>query len=247
MSDEIVLLQYPGAGGVPSLSPPCLKVHLALRVMGVEHRLENAATPFEVSRRSPTRRVPAIQLDGEWIGESTAVLDAVERRFPDRALTPADPVGRAHDRLWEHFVTDTLYWIGFYHRWMIPANTRRVLDATFGAGFSLRRLAARLVLVPMLKRRARGQGIAGLPRDQAARAFVRALDTARDGIAGGPFLEGRDRPGRGDCALAAFLVQTAYGGSLPKGFALVKERPDLFAHVARVFEAASLPVPEWWS
>jgi glutathione S-transferase len=247
MSDEIVLLQYPGRDGLPSLSPPCLKVHLALRLMGVEHRLDNARSPFEVARRSPTRRVPALRLDGRWIAESTNVLDAVEARFPERALSPADALERAHDRLWEHFVTDTLYWLGVYHRWLIPENARRVLDATFGKGPSPARIATALVLVPMLSRRARGQGIAGLSREQAARALVRALDTAHDGLAGGPFLERRPRPGRGDCALAAFVVQLGFGGALGKALALVRERPALFAHVARVFQAAQLPVPGWWS
>ena len=33
-SEEIVLYQYGGMGKLPSLSPPCLKVDLALRILG---------------------------------------------------------------------------------------------------------------------------------------------------------------------------------------------------------------------
>jgi len=41
------------------------------------------------------KSVPVLQLDGETIPDSTRIIAALERRFPDRALYPADDAARA--------------------------------------------------------------------------------------------------------------------------------------------------------
>lgn len=242
---RLTLLQYPGGDGLPSLSPPCLKVQLALRLMGLPFDVENARSPFEVSRRSPTGRVPALRIGERWIAESVTILDLLGEEFPDASIAPSDPSVRAHDRLWDCFATDTLYWLGVYQRWLVPRQRRRMLHATFGRRTALR-LVAGAIMGPMLRRRARAQGIGGLSEAQARAAFVRALATAEDGIGAGPFLQARDRPGRGDAALAAIMVQTGHGDAMPEVFAEVRRRPQLVAHVRATFDAAGLPVPPWW-
>ena len=83
MSDEIVLYQYGGMGPLPSLSPPCLKVFLALRLIGAPHRVENLGSPREVACTSPTKRVPAIEYRGERVAESIRVMDRLEELFID--------------------------------------------------------------------------------------------------------------------------------------------------------------------
>src|SRR4249919_2543308 len=43
--------------------------------------------------RKPT--FPILELDGETIGDSTRIIEALERRYPDPPLYPADPDERA--------------------------------------------------------------------------------------------------------------------------------------------------------
>ena len=38
--------------------------------------------------------VPALSIDGEGIGDSSAIIAELERRFPERPLYPADPQQR---------------------------------------------------------------------------------------------------------------------------------------------------------
>ena len=40
------------------------------------------------------KSVPVLRLDGETIADSTRIIAALERRFPERPLYPADPVAR---------------------------------------------------------------------------------------------------------------------------------------------------------
>ena len=48
-----------------------------------------------VVTRGPQRRLPALMLDGRRIGDSTAIIAALEEYQPEPALYPADPAQRA--------------------------------------------------------------------------------------------------------------------------------------------------------
>ena len=44
----------------------------------------------------PQGLVPTIEIDGQTITQSLAIIDYLDRRFPDPPLLPADPIARAH-------------------------------------------------------------------------------------------------------------------------------------------------------
>lgn len=61
--------------------------------------------------RGKQRRLPVMELDGERIGDSTAIIAALEKRFPEPALYPEDPGERAaalnlEDFFDEHLAAD---------------------------------------------------------------------------------------------------------------------------------------------
>jgi glutathione S-transferase len=240
---EIVLYQYGGAGGVPSFSPPCLKVNLALRRLGVAHRVVDLASPMAVKRRSPTGRVPVISVDGETIADSVFILDRLSLKHPDASLWPKDAAQRAIDRLWDCFATDTLYWQGFYLRWLVPETRKRVLDATMGAGFSLKKALMGPLAAWLLRGRARGQGIGGRSQKDVEESYRTSLGMIDVGLGTGPFLQSRSEPGRGDLAVAAHVAQFAVGRSEATLARLREGHPRLLAHVAASFEACGLPPP----
>ena len=244
MVPDLVLYQYPGVGDLPSISPPCVKVHLALRRLGLAYRTVDLASPRQVKRESPTGRVPVLTIAGRTVVDSVAILDAIEGLGAGR-LSPEDPQSRAIDRLWEHHATDTLYWIGFWLRWGDPDHSERMLTRLFGAGLSPARLYGRYVLLPRLRRRARGQGIALRSREDVLAVMERACDLLVDGLAGGPFLGGATEPGRGDLATASLVVEVGFGGTMPAAEASLRRRPALLDHARRTFEACGLVPPEW--
>lgn len=244
MSEEHVVYQYPGSRGLPSVSPPCIKVQFALRLLEIPYRVENLRSGAQVRRVSPTGRVPVLEVGNKKIADSMAILDFLEDRNPEGALFPTDPVERLHDRLWDHFATDSLYWIGLYHRWVAPDNRVRVVNAMMGRRFSIRKLMFRQLLVRAMIRRAKGQSIGLRPLDEVNASAERCLGLVSEGLRGGPFLGGRSTPGRGDLGVATLNAQAAWKDTLPWLLERIRAHPDVSEHVSRTFEACGFDPPE---
>ncbi len=89
------------------------KARWALAYKGIEH--ERHAPPPGVHMliamaltRSPKPTFPVLQLDGRGIGDSTAIIAALEERWPERPLYPADPAERARALELEDFFDEQL-------------------------------------------------------------------------------------------------------------------------------------------
>ncbi|MBL4848293.1 MAG: glutathione S-transferase N-terminal domain-containing protein [Planctomycetes bacterium] len=242
---EWTLYQYPGDQGLPSLSPPCAKVYLALRLSGLRHRVQDIGAE-NVKRYSPTGRVPALRLpSGKIVVDSIRILDTLEAvEGLAQPLSPREPAARAADRLWEHFANDTLYWCAVVGRWMVPANCRRV--ACFMGGQSwLRQRLVEVIGSRAVGGRAKGQGTGLKEYDEVVADWERHLRVVVDGLGAGPYLGGREQPGRGDLAMAGLLAQVGWRDSTPRLQAALAEHPALRAHTRRVFEACEAPAPDW--
>jgi glutathione S-transferase len=76
------------------------KVRWALAWKGVEHERKAPQPPLHMAvalglTRGRHKTFPVLQLDGETIGDSTAIIAALERRFPEPPLYPEDDAERA--------------------------------------------------------------------------------------------------------------------------------------------------------
>ena len=234
-----VLFIYPGDERVPSLSPPCAKVVLALAWSQLPHTVKRVKGNPSVS---PTGRLPALQLGAEVICDSVAILDRLEQLELPRPISPTEPQARAQDRLWEHYVNDTIYWPGLYLRWFPKDNRRRLLNFILGERFSFKRILLGRVIVREVQRRAKGQGVGLKSEDQVRAILARGLELMDAALPEEGFLAG-ETPGRGDFAVAALTCQGEFQGLTPKVAEQVATHPKLLAHMRRVFEACSLPVP----
>jgi len=242
---SLILYQFPGGDGLGSISPPCLKVEMALRLIGEPFRRVDCRSRGEAQRVSRTGRLPVLEIDGERVADSIDILDALERRFPDRGLHPTEPEERVRDRVWEHFGNDHLYYMGFYFRWIADEYRERFLTALFrNAPFYQRWIAP-----PMLRRQSRARahaiGIGGKSPEQVHATFERAMEMIETGLAGGPFLQGRESPGRGDLACAALVAQAGFRGTLPDVEKRLRSHPLILEHTRRVFAACSMEPPAW--
>jgi glutathione S-transferase len=89
------------------------KARWALDYKRVEHQ-RRAPTPgphMAVAlwlTRGRHKTFPVLQLDGEAIGDSSAIIAALERRFPDPPLYPEDPVARRRALDLEEFFDEEL-------------------------------------------------------------------------------------------------------------------------------------------
>jgi glutathione S-transferase len=76
------------------------KVRWALEHKGVDHRRRSALPGTHIPialalTRGAQPTMPILQIDGETIGDSTAIIAALEARYPDPPLYPSDPEERA--------------------------------------------------------------------------------------------------------------------------------------------------------
>jgi len=241
----VTLYQYPGSSDVPSVSPPCLKLYLALRYIDIEHEVVDLRSRAQVRKLSRTGRLPVAEIDGRRIPDSIDILDAIETRNPESGLRLADPTQAMRDRLWEHFVNDHVYFVGFYLRWI--SYRERTFGAMFGRSPWWIRLGARYVFLPSTRRRAEYHGIGG--KDDAAvhESVGRAFSMLAQGLEGGPFLQGRETPARGDFAAAGMLAQIGWRDTLPPVVERLDRHPPLRDYTARVFEACGMTPPKWLS
>ena len=74
----ITLFQFPPVAGLPSVSPFCVKVQMALRRCGLP--FDRVDTLF-ARRYNPQRKLPVMDWDRERLGDSTAILRRIVRQL----------------------------------------------------------------------------------------------------------------------------------------------------------------------
>lgn len=125
---ELVAYHLPGAWGLPSVSPFCLKLDAFLRITGIPHKAVTAATPFG----GPKGKAPWIEHEGKKIGDSGFIIEYLRTRFgvdPEKGLSAAERgVGLALRRL----IEENLYWTMVYDRWMVDDNWKNFRSVVFG-------------------------------------------------------------------------------------------------------------------
>jgi glutathione S-transferase len=89
------------------------KVRWALAHKGVEHERRAPLPGAHIAvalwlTRGRHRTLPVLGLDGLRIGDSTAIIDALEERYPEPALYPADPAERSRALELEEFFDEEL-------------------------------------------------------------------------------------------------------------------------------------------
>jgi glutathione S-transferase len=220
-----------------------VKVFLALRFVGAEHEVVDVFSSTQARRLSATGRLPVVEIDGRRIPDSVDILDALEAKYPASGLCPADPRQAIDDRLWEHFVNDHMYFVGYYLRWI--ANSERTIKALFGRAPWFMRLGVRYGYLPGARRRAMHHGIGGKDEATVHRNVERAFAMLAAGLEGGPFLQGRDAPARGDFAAAGMLAQIGWRDSLPHILERLDRHPELRGYTLRVFERCATDAPKW--
>jgi glutathione S-transferase len=241
----MILYQFGGGDGLGSISPPCLKVEMALKLMDLEYEVKNLRTRSEVRKVSRTGRLPMLEVEGHQISDSNTILDHLEMQHPDSGLSPQDPIEKVNDRLWEHYITDNLYWSGFYLRWVHPEyRDLFVTNLLKGLPAPVRWLI-RLRVLPVQLRRARMHGSAGKSFDEIMDTLKRAIAMIETGLEEGPFLQGRKRPGRGDLAVTALLIQCGFRDTMPATKELVLQHPVIMEYLRNVLEACNMKVPHW--
>jgi glutathione S-transferase len=191
--------------------------------------------------RGAHRTFPLLQIDGRTIGDSTAIIAELERRFPEPPLYPADSEGRRHALELEDFFDESygheVRCLAFWH-----------LFADDDAGFlTMRELAGprpepvlRALLPPTRASLFRYYGISEESVRMAREKIEAGFDRIEAERAGGDYLVG-DRFSVADLAAAALVAPVL----MPPGFPW-RPRTGMNPGMARLQEdLRHHPAAEW--
>jgi len=226
----MTLFVSPGNARVESASPFCVKVARGLNHKQLRYTVEVRAKRLR-ALVNPLGKLPVLQVGGDLIADSTAILAWLERLYPAHPLLPTGRRAAAEARILEDWADQSLYYSLMYLRWLHRPNwllykAAFMDDAPREHRSFLTRRQVRLRLDHHgIGRKEYGQVMGEL------RQMVDDLDALLDGR---EFLVG-DRLSIADLAIFA-MVNGLCVGSTPDAEQLVKERPNLWGHVRRIDE-----------
>lgn len=209
MNGRIIFYDWP-------YSPFCMKVRAILSYKHLEYETVRPLAARGRLRRRGTGKVPAVEIDGEFVTDSTDIAYALDKRFPDPPLLPATRRERGLVHALEDWADESLYFTGLYYRWYDKAG-RAEIPPKFGKSLK-GRLIYRYYLRLILKQ-LRGHGTLRKSPAYVQRDLERDLDAIEQLLTPGPYLLGA-QPYLCDFALwgqLEYLRRTPVGGQAMNG------------------------------
>jgi glutathione S-transferase len=192
-----------------------MKIRALLEYKGLEYeRVMVLGRPLvELVRRGRIGKVPALDIDGELVCDSTDIAHVLEERFPKPAILPREPARRGQCHVLEDWADESIYFVNLYYQWVDSRGAPMVAQA-------FERVALGRAMLPVYRRvvvrQVRAQGTARKPEPHVRRDLGRHLDAIDALLEAGDFLLG-DGPWLCDFSLAAqlhYLSRTPVGGDV---------------------------------
>jgi len=115
---EIIVHQIPGAWGLPSTSPFCLKLETCLRMGNIPYQPVTDATPF----KGPKKKLPWIEHNSLKIGDSGFILDYLKQVFGLDLNSGLSAREMAVSHSMKRLIEENLYWVMVHDRWLVESN-----------------------------------------------------------------------------------------------------------------------------
>lgn len=202
------------------------KVRWALDYKGVEHERRTPAPPAHMAvalwlTRGAQKTFPVLELDGEAIGDSSAIIGTLEARYPEPPLYPEDPFARRRaldlEKFFDEGLGPAVRLVGWHH---MRQDRERLGDVAVRSlpgplrRFGPARAAITTFAGTFVNLRYR---VADREAESRARAaIVAGVDRLEAELGGGEYLAGD-----------AFSVADLTAASLLYPFVLPPEGPDL--------------------
>jgi glutathione S-transferase len=108
-----------------------MKIRTILNYKGVQYERVAVLGPslMELLRRSEVGKVPALDVDGRLVIDSTDIAHEIERLFPEPAILPSDARLQGLSHVLEDWSDEALYFLGLYFQWIEPRGKPMVRKA----------------------------------------------------------------------------------------------------------------------
>lgn len=187
-------------------------------------------------KKTGTTAMPVVVTpEGEWLQDTTVIIERLEQRHPERPVVPSTPVQRVAAMLIEIWADE--FWIppAMHYRWSYPENERLFLDEAgrallpWAPAFIGRRVAQRSAT--LLKSYLPGVGVTPAQQPVMERWTEAMLDALETHFSEHDYLLG-GRPTLADFALIGPLYAHLGRDPWPKR-ELIGPRPKLAGWIAR--------------
>jgi len=227
------------------VSPYSAKVRAYLRFKGIPFE-ERAPTSLRLLGRIRKAVgwavMPTVEANGEWLQDSTIIIETLEQRHPEPSITPPGPTQRVADLLLELHGDEWLPILAMHYRWNRPRNRAFAIDEFARYGFPrLPTLLGRLAVKSLAKKMQSYLPVLGVTRETSVgvEAFAEALIAQLDAhFAEHPFMLG-SRPGIGDFAMFGPLWAHLYRD--PGSTCLYDDAPNVRAWFNRLLQPSGEP------
>ena len=182
---EIVLHQW-------EISPFCGKVRKALRHKGIEFTVRNynGMLATKASALSPAGKLPVLDIDGQRIQDSSAIVAFLDARDPERPLFPNSSAERALASVFEDWADESLYWIEVALRMGDPAVLPKAAELLCTGRPGWERMVLRTILKLTYPKKLKAQGIGHLTPERVHALLFGHLAAIEELLAAGPWLVG---------------------------------------------------------
>lgn len=151
--------------------------------------------------------------EGEWLQDSSEIIDTLEARFPEPSISPPGPTQRVASLLLELHADEWLPMVAMHSRWNVPGNAAFAIDEFARAGLPwVPRFLGRRLIRPLADKMRGYRPILGVDADTGpgieafAQGLIAQLEAHFETL---PFLLGT-RPCLGDCSLFGPLWSHVY-------------------------------------
>jgi len=216
------------------VSPFCTKVRKVLRHKGIAYRVENynGLRASRAAKLSAAGKLPVLDIDGQRIGDSTAIAVFLDQRQMAPALYPADPAEAATARVFEDWADESLVLFEFFFRAEYPAAAAAAVRLLCeGRPAWEQPLFAPLFLRGM-RRRLRANGFRPEAKNEIEATFLRHMADLDTLLSGREWLVGH-QPSIADFAVSAQIDEVLRTGHLVEA---VRALPRLSGWLARLAE-----------
>jgi glutathione S-transferase len=219
-------------------SPFCDKIRRALnwkRVPYAIHEVPLLEALTALRKVNPIGKVPALEVDGRVIADSTDIAYWLEERWPEPPLVPRDPAERALCHFLEDWADESLYFYEMRLRFTFERNRARWIAALLEHDNALVRATFPPVVARATRKQCHAQGVGRRPEAMVLRDVDRHLDALTGWLAGKTWLVGAAL----SLADLAVYAQLRCIDCAEEGHARLAPRPVVVAWMARVAEATA--------
>jgi glutathione S-transferase len=114
----ITLHQFPSCFDIPNASPFCMKLESYLKAMSLPYATAKGFDP----RKSPTGKVPYIELDHDTIADSHFIIRKLESTVDTPMQNGLNSRQQAETVAFMRLLEEHLYWVTVYSRWVDEAG-----------------------------------------------------------------------------------------------------------------------------